>query len=76
MQTSVSKSKLKFCRYILLGLTWIGPRDDVTCILLRNICRGSWEGFGRRGKGSDHGHNRVSEKNDDDTLLLLSRGTG
>ena len=25
-------------------------------------------------KGSDHDHNRISERNDDNTLLLLSRG--
>ena len=30
------------------------------CALLREVCRGVRKGFGTIGKGSNHGHNRVS----------------
>ena len=50
----------------------------MTCTFLRGVCRGLMEEEQKEGeKDSDHGHNHVFERNDDDnTLLLLPHGTG
>ena len=59
------------CRYTLSDPTRTSSGGNVTCNLLRGVCCGLREKSDDRGKGSDHGHNHVSEKNDGDDIPLL-----
>ena len=41
----------RHCRYILSGPTWIRPRGNVTCNLLRGVCRRLREEIGEKREG-------------------------